>query len=535
MYLLLRHLGANRRIATFGAAVLGFNPFYLLLSHSFMTDVPFLATMIVSILLLLRGVNLGRDHELIAGLALACLATFIRQLGLMILIGFLFAYPIRCGFGKRWALMSVMPMILSVALVWSFERYLDRIGQVPGLLSAKSEGLKAFWTDLAHGHTGVFKTSLRISFLFLMYLGLCSLPFLLMIAPRALARLTFSRRRAAWLLVAGVTAGVTALLTLRGWLMPMIGNHLADFGMGVTTLPGGRPELPRPFWIGITALAAMGAAMMILVLGVLAREKWLARGTTSRRESWPWQAVFLLMVGVFNFGPIASAYIPVFDRYFLVFLPLLLGLIVALCHGPDLSPGPLVGWLSASVMAVYLVFGVAATHDYLAWNRARWAAATELHERSGIPKEEIDGGFEYNNLIDSRERLRTRWVHRPGSVEVIQDPSRPYRLALEPLPAHEMPSATSSVNRGSPEACAASTPCVGPRPGRQRHRRNPPPRIESDLPLGGRSFGFPQHEDLAGGQGEPGRKRKTSKDLVPGQWAHSDQIPSVEMSAEKKS
>ena len=65
-------------------------------------------------------------------------------------------------------------------------------------------------------------------------------------------------------------------------------------------------------------------------------------------------------------------------------------------------------------MAVYLVFGVAATHDYLGWNRARWAAAAELHERWGVPKEEIDGGFEYNNLLESRKRFRTRWIHRPG-------------------------------------------------------------------------------------------------------------------------
>jgi hypothetical protein len=90
-------------------------------------------------------------------------------------------------------------------------------------------------------------------------------------------------------------------------------------------------------------------------------------------------------------------------------------------------------------MAVYLVFGVAATHDYLGWNRARWAAAIELYERWGISKEEIDGGFEYNNLLDSRERLRTRWVHRPGFAEVIQEPpSRPIRLAFEPLAAYKI-------------------------------------------------------------------------------------------------
>ena len=59
MYFLLRHLGANRRIAMFGTAVFAFNPFYLCLSYSFMTDVPFLSLMILAMLFLLRGVDLG--------------------------------------------------------------------------------------------------------------------------------------------------------------------------------------------------------------------------------------------------------------------------------------------------------------------------------------------------------------------------------------------------------------------------------------------------------------------------------------------
>jgi hypothetical protein len=90
------------------------------------------------------------------------------------------------------------------------------------------------------------------------------------------------------------------------------------------------------------------------------------------------------------------------------------------------------------LIAVYLVFGVAATHDYLEWNRARWAAATELHEQWGVPKEEIDGGFEYNNFLDARKRFRTRWVHRPGVSELIENPSRPYVLAFEPLAFYEV-------------------------------------------------------------------------------------------------
>jgi hypothetical protein len=439
MYYLLLHLGAKRRIATFGTTVFAFNPFYLCLSYSFMTDVPFLSLMIVAMLLLLRGVDLRHDDEVVLGLALACLSMFIRQIGLIVLIGFLVAYPLRRGFGKRWVLLAIVPAALSAALLWLYECYLRSIGELPGLYTVKADAVKNLVQDLVHLRLGALKPPITISVLLPLYLGLWALPYMLSVTPVMLRRFSLARRRAVWLLVVGMTAGVTTPLTLSGWLMPMVGNQLKNFGMGLRSLPGAPSGLPRPFWIGITALAVTGAVLIILTLGELVREKWLTRSMAPVHESWPWQVVFLLVVGAFNFAPIAFAYGPVFDRYFLVFLPLLLGLLVTLGHGWEIIRGPLIGWLPALMMVVYMVFGVAATRDYLGWNRARWAAATELHERWGVPKEEIDGGFEYNNLLNFRERLRTRWIHRPGFVEVIQEsPSRPFRLAFEPLASYEI-------------------------------------------------------------------------------------------------
>ena len=439
MYYLLLHLGASRRIAMFGTAVFAFNPFYLCLSYSFMTDVPFLSLMILAMLLLLRGVDLGHDGEVVLGLVLACLSIFIRQIGLIILIAFVVAYPLRRGFGKRWMLLAIVPTALSTVLLWLYERYLRSIGELPGLYTVKADAVKNLLQDLVHFRLGALKAPITISVLLSLYIGLWALPYMLSVTPTALRRFTFARRRTAWLLVLGVTVGVTTPLALSGWLMPMVGNQLKDFGMGLRSLPGTPSGLPRPFWIGITALAVTGAALIVLTLGEFVREKWLTRSAAYAQESWPWQVVFLLVVGAFNFAPIGFAYGAVFDRYFLVFLPLLLGLLVTLSYGREIVRNPLAVWLSTLVMVVYLTFGIAATHDYLGWNRIRWAAATDLHERWGVPKEEIDGGFEYNNLVDSRERLRTRWVHRPGVVEVIQEPpSRPFRLAFEPLASYEI-------------------------------------------------------------------------------------------------
>ena len=42
-----------------------------------------------------------------------------------------------------------------------------------------------------------------------------------------------------------------------------------------------------------------------------------------------------------------------------------------------------------------IIFTVGATHDYFAWNRARWNAINDLTE-NGFSFKEIDGGFEFN-------------------------------------------------------------------------------------------------------------------------------------------
>ena len=47
------------------------------------------------------------------------------------------------------------------------------------------------------------------------------------------------------------------------------------------------------------------------------------------------------------------------------------------------------------LLAIYALFSVAATHDYLAWNRIRWNALQELIREAKIPFDRIQGGFEF--------------------------------------------------------------------------------------------------------------------------------------------
>jgi hypothetical protein len=54
--------------------------------------------------------------------------------------------------------------------------------------------------------------------------------------------------------------------------------------------------------------------------------------------------------------------------------------------------------LAVTILVVYGIFSVCATHDYLSWNRMRWRALNFLTEQKGVSYSQIDGGFEFNGL-----------------------------------------------------------------------------------------------------------------------------------------
>jgi hypothetical protein len=55
-------------------------------------------------------------------------------------------------------------------------------------------------------------------------------------------------------------------------------------------------------------------------------------------------------------------------------------------------------------------FAIAGTHDYFAWNRARWLALDDLTQLSGVPPERIDGGYEFNGLYRYDPSIAWWWA-----------------------------------------------------------------------------------------------------------------------------
>src|SRR5687767_8753152 len=78
-YTLCRAAGATVLLAAFATFVVAFNPIYLNLSYTFMTDVPFVALTVWSVALFLIGMQRWSYTLMAAGVGLGIAATLSRQ------------------------------------------------------------------------------------------------------------------------------------------------------------------------------------------------------------------------------------------------------------------------------------------------------------------------------------------------------------------------------------------------------------------------------------------------------------------------
>src|SRR5207249_2935668 len=87
-YAAARELGARRSVAFVVAAAVAVNPVYLLLSCTFMTDVPFFALAAVALWGFVRALRRGSSSALVVATVASVLATLIRQFGLVLPVAF---------------------------------------------------------------------------------------------------------------------------------------------------------------------------------------------------------------------------------------------------------------------------------------------------------------------------------------------------------------------------------------------------------------------------------------------------------------
>jgi 4-amino-4-deoxy-L-arabinose transferase-like glycosyltransferase len=136
LYGTLREVGTHPLLAGLGTMMLWCNPVFFVLSHSFMTDVPFVSLMNAALFCYVRWVNRGRTWDLGLGSVLATLAFLIRQLGVALaLIPLAYLLLARVAGGARRPLPWAQ-------WIWLLVPFLG-------------VGLTLWWIQTVHGETRV--------------------------------------------------------------------------------------------------------------------------------------------------------------------------------------------------------------------------------------------------------------------------------------------------------------------------------------------------------------------------------------------
>lgn len=399
VYLLIRQLYRPRWLAVTVALTLAFNPVYFALSHTFMTDVPFTAFTSVALLLFLMSLQLQSDRYLILGTCLSTAAILCRQVGLFLPIAFGLSLLAKHGISWRWLIRATIPPIIGSSSLLGFNGWLKTTGVLPVAYVSKTET----WLHVLLSPGLLFRNVVEHTAGSLLYLGLFLFPILIIMLPRFLEEQNPRRRRLVCSIVSLFIIFSSIGLILYRHIMPVGGNTLIREGIGPITLhdvyilklPHMSP-LPSWFWMVITLTSILGGALIVasvisFVVDFFSHATFLQK-SDDRINS------FFFLSGAAVYLMLMVVTVGFFDRYLLPVIPLFCGGIVSFAKSPSPSDQQLLTKGAMILLCFLMVFSIATTHDYLAWNRARWEALTYLIEREHVAPLEIDGGFEFNGL-----------------------------------------------------------------------------------------------------------------------------------------
>ena len=389
-------VGIGRRDALVASLVVMAMPCWPVLSNSFMTDLFGMLFAIPAATLYMRALRAPSAGRLAAATLLAMAGVLERQVVLVVPAAFLVAWLAANRPWRRQTLaIGVVPIVLALGTEFAYQVYLAYGPGVPeGERYVHGRLLPALFKLSVNEDGYAFWVAANIVTL-AGYLGL-------FIAPWALWCGALARRRETWALLAA--AGLAAFMLAVGWLPPFRDHNLMDAaGIGPQLLydsfPGTPAALDRSAGV-VWRCAAIAAAYGIFVLGATAvySLRAIARSVTIDRG----ERLYLVVLLAAYLLPFALT--DYFDRYLLFVLPFALAL-VARCW-PEPAPASALRVAAMAWLALALILGVAATHDYFAWNRARWDAI-HAAERLGATPDTLDGGFEYNAYYRFEIKPRT--------------------------------------------------------------------------------------------------------------------------------
>jgi hypothetical protein len=401
-YVLCRQAGAGAGLALLAGAALGWNPVYLNLSFTFMSDVPFAALCTWTLVLGVAGLQQRSARALVGAAILGIAACATRQPGIALFLSLPLVLVVSTR--GRWQRIAALGLTLSLAALGTLVAW----GWLAGPDDPRAPfTLTRYVREYLASREAVYHAVTQLPVV-LAYLGWFLAPLVWATRPT-----TATDRRLEWLAL-GLGSVMLLGLFASDRTMPLGLNIVHANGVGPVTLPSADAlgEGPVVWWLGITALCALAASTLAVRI---VRALWVRRNGLEGETAWLWLLLFPVV-----YVCALTVRAPFFDRYLVACLPPLLAFLIwaAGSEAAVSRSRRAVGWILAAVTATYAVAG---TRDYLEHHRARWALLGPVLEE-GVPPEEIRGGFEFGGLYLFGPEWR--WVagdlYRLAFVEQIE-------------------------------------------------------------------------------------------------------------------
>lgn len=433
MYLLLRSYNVDEKKSFFGALLLLLNPFYYSLSHTFMTDVPFITLLIFALFFYNEGFKRNNLAFLIIGNLFTIISFGIRQVGVFVFLSFIIymsIYKKEILFGLKFSLFEKCQRIIFLLIVPLILFYMIQ-----------------YWFNLHQPNA--FTIILLFAFGIRAHLLASPLYFGLVLFPFAiLYLLNWKVLVGKKMLILIILFSLLIFIPLQYWEkniraeykidgitiengkgkfgtwgpmggLPLYPNIVTTIGLGTLLLEGKRDVIfPNYIWILITILSTI--TIFFLTVSIVKNRK--------RNDLY-----FVYITGLILLIFTVALRTGIVDRYLLVFVPILIILFMdSIQKYKYVIPCMLIG------LSIFGAWSVIYTHDYMEANKAKWDGINYLLDK-GIKPEEINGGMEFGDtyLWDHVVSYFYWAIKNPGKgsfLDAFYYPNATYTISFSILP-----------------------------------------------------------------------------------------------------
>ena len=380
-------LGISEWSASIATLTLILSPVSLPLSFSFMSDIPGLFVILICIYCCLRASQSISDRVALGWLACAAFSNVaggtVRQIAWL---GALVMVP-----SAVWYMRRRRRILLSAAVLW--------------VISVLTIALCMRWFRV-QPYAVIEKIFLEYHLNSVFFMGNSLMEALVLLLPMMSAFLVIhsgSKRSARNIaLIAGATVGSIlfwwAVTSPKDYFknIPLTGNYLTSKGIFFRSILGTSPEVIPTFVRFLLTVAVFSSLSAFVVHLIKSRNTLLAadRRATSKQLSYVSNTylVVLLVPFVLAYSLLIFTRVAIYDRYL---LPLLFVFTVGLVRVYTQTISERLPALCLVLGFIYAAYGIANMHDRFAFDRARVDATKQITER-GIPRTDIEGGFEYD-------------------------------------------------------------------------------------------------------------------------------------------